>query len=82
MPLPTPNNGEKRSKFMNRCMSDPTTRGEFKDNKQRAAVCSSQFDKAKSKASVVLKNPWDEEDIFYYYHGKHEQAPKEKSEGG
>jgi len=67
MPLPTPNNGEKRSKFMDRCMSDPTTRGEFKDNKQRAAVCSSQFAKAESKASVVARNPWDEEDIFYYY---------------
>ena len=67
MPLPTPDNGEKRSKFMDRCMSDPTTRGEFKDNKQRAAVCSSQFSKAESKASVVVRNPWDEEDIFYYY---------------
>ena len=67
MPLPTPDNGEKRSKFMDRCMSDPTTRGEFKDNKQRAAVCSSQFAKAESKASVVVRNPWDEEDIFYYY---------------
>ena len=54
MPLPTPNNGEKRSKFMDRCMSDPTTRGEFKDNKQRAAVCSSQFSKAESKASAVI----------------------------
>ena len=54
MPLPTPNNGEKRSKFMDRCMSDPATRGEFKDNKQRAAVCSSQFSKAESKASVTI----------------------------
>lgn len=67
MPLPTPNNGEKRSKFMDRCMSDPTTKGEFKDNKQRSAVCHSQFKKAASKASVIVQNPWDEKDIFYYF---------------
>tara|TARA_R100000152_G_C6779349_1_gene210906 strand:+ start:1431 stop:2705 length:1275 start_codon:yes stop_codon:yes gene_type:complete len=59
MPLPTPNNGEKRSKFMDRCMSDPTTRGEFKDNKQRAAVCSSQFSKAESKASAIIGEDGD-----------------------
>ena len=82
MPLPTPSNGEKRSKFISRCISDLSEKGEFKDNKQRAAVCSSQFDKAKSKASVVIRNPWDEEDVFYYYHKKHEQVLKEKSEGG
>ena len=52
MPLPTPNNGEKRSNFMERCMIDLSKKGEFKDNKQRAAVCSSQFSKAESKASV------------------------------
>jgi len=48
-------------------MSDPTTKGEFKDNKQRAAVCSSQFSKAESKASVVVGNPWGEDDVFYYF---------------
>ena len=80
MPLPTPNNGEKRSKFMDRCMSDPTTRGEFKDNKQRAAVCSSQFEKAESKASVVFNpNPWDEKDkILYWSKSKEKNKPLNK----
>ena len=80
MPLPTPNNGEKRSKFMDRCMSDPTTRGEFKDSKQRAAVCSSQFEKAESKASVVFNpNPWDEKDkILYWSKSKEKNKPLNK----
>jgi hypothetical protein len=68
MPLPAPDHGEKRSKFMERCMSDPTTKGEFKDNKQRAAVCSSQFSKAESKASLVLDpTPWDESDKILFF---------------
>ena len=77
MPLPTPNNGEKRSKFMDRCMSDPTTRGEFKDNKQRAAVCSSQFSKAESKASLVFDpNPWDESDkVLFFSKSKDNNKP-------
>ena len=36
MPLPKPNNGEKYSKFMDRCMMELTKKDEFKDNKQRA----------------------------------------------
>ena len=51
MPLPSPKDGEKKSKFMSRCMVDLTAKDEFKDVKQRAAVCASQFDKAESKAS-------------------------------
>ena len=67
MPLPSPDNGEKRSEFINRCMVDPTTKEEFKDAKQRAAVCSSQFQDAESKASIVVGNPWDERDLYYYF---------------
>ena len=68
MPLPTPNNKEKRSEFMTRCMTDLSKKGEFKDNKQRSAVCFSQFKKAASKASVIVNNPWNEEDLFYYFY--------------
>tara|TARA_R110002020_G_scaffold126312_1_gene284023 strand:+ start:6483 stop:7757 length:1275 start_codon:yes stop_codon:yes gene_type:complete len=53
MPLPTPNNGEKYSKFMDRCMMQLSKTEEFKDNKQRAAVCYSQFNKERSTASVI-----------------------------
>ena len=54
MPLPTPNNGEKYSKFMDRCMMDLSKKDEFKDNKQRAAVCYSQFNKERSNASLIV----------------------------
>jgi|SRR6056300_112977 hypothetical protein len=63
MPLPTPKNGEKRSKFMSRCMIDLNAKDEFKDIKQRAAVCSSQFEDAESKASAVLG---DEDKILFF----------------
>lgn len=74
MPLPSPRDGEKKSKFMSRCMVDLTAKDEFKDVKQRAAVCASQFDKAESKASVVVRNPWDDSDVFYYFS---KSSPKE-----
>jgi len=67
MPLPSPRDGEKKSKFMSRCMVDLTAKDEFKDIKQRAAVCASQFDKAESKASIVVGNPWDDSDVYYYF---------------
>ena len=67
MPLPSPRDGEKKSKFMSRCMVDLTAKDEFKDVKQRAAVCASQFDKAESKASIVVQNPWDDSDVYYHF---------------
>tara|TARA_R110001583_G_scaffold94442_1_gene238008 strand:- start:127 stop:648 length:522 start_codon:yes stop_codon:yes gene_type:complete len=67
MPLPSPRDGERKSKFMSRCMVDLTAKDEFTDVKQRAAVCASQFDKAESKASVVVQNPWDKNDIYYHF---------------
>ena len=67
MPLPSPRDGEKKSKFMSRCMADLTANDEFKDVKQRAAVCGSQFKKAESKASIVITNPWDETENFMFF---------------
>ena len=67
MPLPTPKSGEKRSKFMSRCMVDPKAENEFKDTKQRAAVCSSQFEKAESKASVILSDPFNSKDDTLFF---------------
>jgi hypothetical protein len=51
MPLPSKQPKETRKEFMDRCISDPKTREEFKDIKQRIAVCISQFDKSKKKSS-------------------------------
>jgi len=52
MPLPTPNDKESKNDFVGRCISELSDKKEFKDNKQRVAVCYAQYDKAKeSKAS-------------------------------
>ena len=45
MPLPSPKRKEKRGEFMTRCMTQLSDKGEFKDAKQRAAVCYSQLAK-------------------------------------
>ncbi len=67
MPLPTPNNGESRNKFVSRCILDLSDKEEFKDGKQRAAVCYSQFEKAESKASIVISDPLNEEDSILFF---------------
>jgi len=48
-------------------MLDLSDKNEFKDSKQRSAVCHSQFKKAASKAAVIVESPWAEEDLFYYF---------------
>ena len=45
MPLPTPHNGETQSEFASRCVKSLNDSGEFESNKQRVAVCYSQFKK-------------------------------------
>lgn len=55
MPLPKPKKDEKRNDFVSRCMGDETMKKDFKDNKQRVAVCLAQFSKKDSKASWVNK---------------------------
>jgi len=67
MPLPTPNNGESRNKFVSRCILDLSDKEEFQDGKQRAAVCYSQFEKAESKASIVISDPLNEEDSILFF---------------
>lgn len=39
MPLPKHKSGEDRNKFVSRCMSDPKSKQEFPDTKQRIAYC-------------------------------------------
>ena len=57
MPLPSKRKNEKQSEFMSRCMSDDIMKKEYKDNKQRVAVCLTQYRarrKSKGEAS------WDD----------------------
>lgn len=63
MPLPKPRSKEKKSAFVSRCISEIAE--EYKDNKQRVAICYSQFDEAKkSKASIVGELDGDEFLVF------------------
>jgi hypothetical protein len=48
MPLPGPKGKEKQKDFISRCMGDHKMNGEYPDNAQRAAVCHSQWKRAKS----------------------------------
>jgi hypothetical protein len=44
MPLPKPRAGESQQDFHSRCMGDETMMSDFPDQKQRNAVCCSQWD--------------------------------------
>ena len=57
MPLPTKQKDESQKEFMSRCMGDDVMNTEFKDVKQRGAVCISQYQqRKKSKGSAS----WDD----------------------
>lgn len=43
MPLPKPSKKETEQEFVSRCMGDDMMNEDYKDQKQRAAVCYSQF---------------------------------------
>ena len=64
MPLPNPRKKEKRSEFVSRCVSELTTKEEFKDSKQRVAVCYDIFKKKESEASIVI-GEGDDTQLFF-----------------
>jgi hypothetical protein len=43
MALPSPKKSEKEQEFVSRCMGDSIMLDDYKDQKQRAAVCYSQY---------------------------------------
>lgn len=51
MPLPSPKKGEKRKDFISRCMSE--AKDEFSDQKQRLAVCFTQWRNRNKKANEM-----------------------------
>ena len=55
MPLPSPSGKEKRSKFISRCVSDLTKRGEGKDAAQRVAICNSRFKSKSAQVKLTLE---------------------------
>jgi len=54
MPLPLPKKSEKQGDFISRCAGNETMNKDFKDTKQRVAVCYSQWKKAKASASASV----------------------------
>jgi len=64
MPTPTPKNKEKKSEFVSRCIGDNQVEKDFPDQKQRIAVCYSQWDKAKKDASASVELNDDEFLVF------------------
>ena len=59
MPLPSKNEGESPKDFMSRCMSSDKMKEEYKDQKQRTAICM-------SKACEGL-NSIEASDFYYTY---------------
>ena len=64
MPLVKPKNKEKKSEFVSRCIGDTQSNKDFPDQKQRIAVCYSQWDKAKKDASASVELNNDEFLVF------------------
>lgn len=55
MPIPSPNKGENKHDFIQKCMSDDVMNKEFNDQKQRYAVCLQKWEDRKKKASAIVK---------------------------
>lgn len=50
MPLPTPKKGENKDEFMERCMSSEIMQDEYPDEKQRYAICLTQWESKEDKS--------------------------------
>jgi hypothetical protein len=61
MPIPKPKSREKRSEFIGRCVSEVAKDPKFKDNKQRVAICYTQFQEAKASAEMIVDLGNDDE---------------------
>ena len=48
MPMPMPRKNEKEDEYISRCMGNETMVTDFSDNNQRAAVCYSNWRRAKN----------------------------------
>ena len=60
MPIPKPSKGETEGNFISRCMGNPTMNSEYKDQKQRSAVCYSSWrdTKEEEKEEATSDAPW------------------------
>jgi len=54
MPLPKPQSGQKQKEWISSCMSNETMKKEYPDNKQRLAICYSQW-RSKNKSDELIE---------------------------
>ncbi len=66
MPIPSVKGQEAQQKFISRCMGDSVMNKDYPDQKQRAAICYSQWRKSKKrkKSSGSSEDPKWEEQTF------------------
>ncbi|MFW6015731.1 MAG: hypothetical protein ACOCRK_04790 [bacterium] len=48
MPLPQPRKDENKASFVSRCVSSEVMKEEFKDKKQRIAICNNIYEENKN----------------------------------
>jgi hypothetical protein len=65
MPLIKPNKNENKQNFISRCMGDDSMNKEFPDQKQRAAVCYSQFKEEVSSRIRATESLEEYKNDFY-----------------
>jgi len=64
MPIPSPDKGDSKKKFLERCMANPTMNKEFKDSSQRYAVCQTKWKEKKKKAKGAVSFADGDEILF------------------
>jgi len=80
MPIPKPKKNEPETKFIERCMSNDTMKKEFKDNKQRLAVCYDSWRKSKNKKREDGKMTKKDQDTLRKILSDEDQAKTSKFE--
>lgn len=66
MPLPNPKTKQSRESFVNSCMSSDVMKKEYPNNKQRLAVCFSQYKRAKNRKNskgAIEEPKWEDNDL-------------------
>ena len=65
MPLPAPRDSENQSDFVSRCVLELTEAGEGESNRQRVAICNSQWQKGKTMTTAT-EDPKQKIDALSY----------------
>lgn len=65
MPLPKPSKGESKNDFIQKCMSNNHIQNDFDKQDQKVAVCMSLWKKKKSKASLLVELPMENDERIF-----------------